>query len=53
MWLKAIAPIVTWGPELQAIRFRTKREARLVVAALPAKDLPVGITGYEALEQKL
>jgi hypothetical protein len=50
-WLKTNIPIVVWGPEAQAMRFGTQGEARRVVAALSSKDLPAGITGYEALER--
>ena len=34
IWLKREAPSVTWGPKDQAMRFRTKGEARLAAARL-------------------
>jgi hypothetical protein len=34
VWLKRQAPVVTWGPRAQALRLKTKGEARRVVARL-------------------
>ncbi len=33
-WLKREAPFVVWGPQSQAVRFKTKGEARAAVTRL-------------------
>jgi hypothetical protein len=48
MWLKSLVPVLVWGPEAQAMAFRTKGEAKRAIAVLPAKDYPVGTVGDES-----
>lgn len=38
LWLKRLAPAIVWGPKAQAMSFKSKGAARMVMPNVPKAD---------------
>jgi hypothetical protein len=38
LWLKRLAPVIVWGPKVQAMTFASKGAARMVLPNVPKAD---------------